>query len=236
MSKYYKSDEGYFFLKKINIKSDKDLYKQDCINFSFFKFGVKKIFNFYVKQLVGIIKKEVSINSGEWVIVSRANFIHNYISGSISDALTKEIAKKLNLKHVISYPTIDLKNDINYSKLNSFQARSKEINKRKYLLHFPENVNLKNKNIIFIDDIINTGITIKTIHESLKKYNIKRFEVFTIAKLFTSNPEFEYKLSRVILDKKFKNKNLKLLKKLFSNSELIITHKFLKILKIELKW
>jgi hypoxanthine phosphoribosyltransferase len=158
------------------------------------------------------------------------------VAGSISDVLAKDISKKLNLKHVISCPTIDLKKDINYSKLNSIKGRKQEIGKRKYLLYFSEDIDLNNKNIIFIDDIINTGITIQTIHNSFKKYNIKRFEVCTIAKLLAPTPEFEYKLSRIILDKKFKNKNLNLLKKLFSKSELIVTHKFLKILKIELKW
>ena len=236
MVQYYKSDEGYYYLNKINLKSDQDLYKPECIEFSFFKFGVKKILNKYSKLLTEMITKEFVIDSNTWLIASRANFIHDYVAGSISDVLAKNVAKNLNLKHVISCPTIDLKKDINYSKLNSFEDRKREIGKRKYLLHFSENIDLKNKNIIFIDDIINTGITIQTIHNSFKKYKIKRFEVCTVAKLLAPTPEFEYKLSRIILDKKFKNKNLNLLKKLFSKSELIVTHKFLKILKIELKW
>jgi hypoxanthine phosphoribosyltransferase len=231
--KYYLSDDGYFFLNRLQIQSYKDLYQKKCLEFSYFKFGVKKIFNHYAKFIERMIREELSINSDEWVIVSRANFIHEYISGSISDVLAKELSKKLNLKHVVSYPTIDLENDVNYSKLNSFKDRQSEINKRKYLLHFPENVDLNNKNIIFIDDIINTGITINTIRDSLSKYHIKQFKVFSIAKLVAPSPGFEYKLSRIILDKKFKNKNLIMLKKLFSQSKLIVTHKLLKIIK---KW
>lgn len=231
--KYYQSKEGYYFFKKIEIQSTKDLYKKECLEFSYFKFGVKKFFDVYAKQIEIMIKERLPIYSGTWIIVSRANFIHEYISGSISDVLAKKVAQDLNLKHVVSYPTIDLKNDVNYSKLNSFKDRQFEINKRKYLLHFSENVNLNNKNIIFIDDIINTGLTINTIKNSFKKYRIKKFEVFTIAKLFAPSPGFEYKLSRIILNKKFKNRNLKMLKKLFEQSKLIVTHKFLKILK---KW
>ncbi len=236
--KYDKTIEGYFFLKKLQIYSKSDLYKDACLDFSYFKFGVKKYFNLYTKLLIKMIKKEIGkdLYSGNWVLASRANFVHDQIFGSISDAMVKTVAKQINLKYVISYPSLDLEKDVNYSKLKSKNDRANEINKRKYLLHFSEDLDLKNKNIIFIDDIINSGLTIKTIQESFKKHGVKKFKVFAVAKLLTSNLGYEYELSRAILLPEIKNKNIEYLKRLFATSKLIVTHKFLKIIKKDIKF
>jgi hypoxanthine-guanine phosphoribosyltransferase len=225
---HHKTDNGYSFLQEIKIQSQKDLLKNDCLIFSFFKFGVKKILDFYVKNLVLIIRNNIgkNLNSSEWVVVSRANLIHSYLSGSISEALSKNVAKKLNLPHVISYAHINMNK--NYSKINSIKERKLEISKRKYL--FLNNKILKNKHVIFVDDIINSGLTIQTIQQSLKKYKIKSFNVFTVAKLTSSKLNFEFKLSHAIFMNRQKEKNIKYIKKLFLNSELILTNKFLKLI------
>jgi hypoxanthine phosphoribosyltransferase len=232
--KHYKSKEGYYFLEKIKITSKTDLKKKTCLDFSYFKFGHKKIFKKNAKLLTQIIKKELgnNINTNNWLIISRSNFMNNKIYGSISHALAEKVCKNLGLKHVISYPEIDVNKSINYSKLDSYKKRQAEIKKRKYYFFSNTIFSLKNKNIIFIDDIINTGITIKTIHKNLKKFNIRKFKVFTVAKLFSKKISYEYDLSRAILTNK---KNLKYLEKKFQKSELIITHKLLKILNISLE-
>jgi phosphoribosylpyrophosphate synthetase len=237
MSKFYKkngyyiSKEGYIFLKKIKIYSKKDLFKKNSIEFSYFKFGVKKFFNNFSKKILKVIKKELKnkINNKNWVIVSRSNFLNTKNFGSISDALAQHLSTQLKISYIISYPSTGLNLDTNYGQLNSKEKRLKEIKNRRYSFIIPPNVSLENKNVIFIDDIINSGVTINTIKNSLLQYNIKNFYVFTIAKLLTCDLDFEYKLSRAILLKKRK-KNLKFLISLYSKSQIIITNKLLKII------
>lgn len=231
--KYYKTIEGYFFIEKISIYKKKDLFKKNSLKFSYLKFGVKNIFNLYVKLMIEIIKKEIGnkLNKNNWIVISRSNFPNSYIFGSISQAIGFKIAQKLKLPYVISYPEVNVEKNIHYAKLNSLKSRQNEINKRNYLFKSKQKFCLKNKNIIFIDDIINTGLTIKTIHKSLLDYNIKTFKVFTIAKLFTNKLKFEYKLSRCLF-MKHKSKNKKYLKKLFLENKIILTHKLLKLFNI----
>lgn len=96
-----------------------------------------------------------------------------------SDILAKNIAKRLGLKYSARVLK-KIKNTVPQSKL----PRSERINNIKYSfsLHKNKKTEIKNKNILLVDDLLTTGSTVNECARLLKGASSGRIEVITLAR------------------------------------------------------
>ena len=96
-----------------------------------------------------------------------------------SDILAKNIAKRLGLKYSAKVLK-KIKNTLPQSKL----PRSERINNIKHSFSFRKNkeAEIKNKNILLVDDLLTTGSTVNECARLLKGASSGRIEVITLAR------------------------------------------------------
>lgn len=93
-----------------------------------------------------------------------------------SELLAKELGKRLNIEVV---KTLEKQKNIKIqSTLNEYERVKNAQNAFKII----DNINLENKNIILVDDILTTGATVKSASKILKQNKCNKILVFTIAK------------------------------------------------------
>ena len=72
---------------------------------------------------------------------------------------------------------------------SSYYGRMKSKGKVKFI--YPNKTDITDKKIIILEDIIDTGKTIKKVYDELLKYNLKNIDIATLFIRENSNLEFE---------------------------------------------
>ena len=93
-----------------------------------------------------------------------------------SELLAKELGKRLGIKVIKT-----LEKEKNIKTQSTLNELEREKNAQNAFKKF-DNIDLKNKNIILVDDILTTGATVKSASKILKENNCNKILVFTIAK------------------------------------------------------
>lgn len=94
-----------------------------------------------------------------------------------STLLTKELAKIFDLEHEENV-IIKTKNNLTQSTL----GKEDRLLNAKNVYKIKDNTNIKNKNILLVDDIFTTGATCNECAKVLKEAGAKKVGIFTIAK------------------------------------------------------
>ena len=98
-----------------------------------------------------------------------------------SELLAKELGKRLNIEVVKT-----LNKPLQF-KVQSTLSEKERIDNVKNAFEFIGGDNIKNKNIILVDDIITTGSTIRTCSKILKNFQVKEICILAIAKTYKNS-------------------------------------------------
>jgi len=119
--------------------------------------------------------------------VSIANYIRTNIKNPLivgpdkgSLEMVKDIANKLRCDYLIS----------NKKRISGRKVKvklNKNIDARKFSIFGTNSVGFKNKNIVFVDDIISTGNTILECANNLRKIGAKKFKCIAVHGIFVEN-------------------------------------------------
>jgi len=119
-----------------------------------------------------IFKKELGIRYQNYIMVPMPSLL--------------EGDKERGFNHVIEmFKCLNLKMEIMFKKIgHNKQAKSSYFKRKEMAKHivFLENIDLKNKKILLIDDVITTGSTLKTAIDLLKERNVNDIQILVMSK------------------------------------------------------
>ncbi len=158
--------------------------------FSEYKYGAPNAIHFFGKRLAEAIRAShgegIAKDPDAWVVVSPP-----YMSiPSPSQALADYLAKELKIQRVRLHLIQTAKPVMNYSALESISAREAATQSQEFFVKRPEK--LLGRNILLMDDVINTGVTLRATAARLKsEYRVSDIFFFGIVSLETSKPHLE---------------------------------------------
>gem|GEM_PF-4032359 len=142
--------------------------------------------------------KEIASDKNQWVIITSSPYKrYNTVTYDVAN----KVAARIGIPHVTLRDTSGANDLLNlkkpYAAINTKEERERRLTRENELMKLAADpASVKDKNVIFIDDIVNTGITIKHAAKILtERYEAGPIHIVAIALLSAKNPRFESYLS-----------------------------------------
>ena len=123
-----------------------------------------------IKKIINKADLERKINEISSILTDKYKNDKIVILGVMNGAFffMHDLIKKINIKHF----------EYDFLFCSSYYGDTKSIGKVKFV--YPNKIDISDKKIIVLEDIIDTGNTLERIHEELLKYNPKNIEVLSL--------------------------------------------------------